>query len=282
MHRVNEMSGKHRWLRISLRSLLVATLIIAVGLAWFTNYANSRRSAFAAIRQAGGQIQMANVPKTALAARLESWFGPELIGDAYKVDLRKTKANNDLLKQIAVLRELRALDLSYASVDDTGLLTIAHLPLQELWLQSTNITDLSAATISGFRSLEFLAINATSLTDHFLEEVQSLPVLKNLGLRGSKVTGAGMQFLSRHPKIEKLDVYSTEVDDAGVESLTSSKSITDLGLSMTKVPNQVFVHLDRLPNLSRADLSGNSLVSTEMVLAFEKSHPKCDIEWYGQ
>ena len=276
------MARKHRWLRISLRSLLVATLIIAVGFAWMTNYAKSRRAAFAAIREAGGQIQMANVPKTVIAERLESWLGPELFGDAYKVDLRKSKANNDLLKQVAVLRELRALDLSYTSVGDAGLPAIAHLPLQELWLQSTTVTDRSAATLSRIRSLEFLALNATSLTDHFLEDLQSLPDLRNLGLRGSKVTGAGMQFLSRHPRLEKLDVYSTEVDDAGVEGLIGSKSITDLGLSMTKVSNQVFTHLDKLPNLSRADLSANSLVSTEMVLAFEKSHPKCDIEWYGQ
>ncbi len=84
MHPVNVIARKHRWLRISLRSLLVATLIIAVGFAWFTNYANSLGAAFAAIRESGGQIQMANVPNTAIAARLE--FGSAL---NYSVTLTK-------------------------------------------------------------------------------------------------------------------------------------------------------------------------------------------------
>lgn len=186
MPRETVMAQNHRWLRISLRSLLLVTLVIAVGIAWFANYANRRKSAFAAIRDAGGQIQMANVPRTAIASRFERWFGSELFGVAYKVDLRKTKANNDILKHVAVFRELRALDLSYANVDDSGLNTIAHLPLQELWLQSTNVTDPSANTLSTMKSLEFLALNATSVTDQFLEDLGTLPSLQNLGLRGSK------------------------------------------------------------------------------------------------
>ncbi|MBW3600332.1 MAG: hypothetical protein KY475_24070 [Planctomycetes bacterium] len=49
---------------------------------------------------------------------------------------------------------------------------------------------------------------------------------------------------------------------------------------MTSVTDAVFEHLDKLPNLSDVDLTANRPVSTEAVLAFEKSHPKCDIEWY--
>ena len=51
---------------------------------------------------------------------------------------------------------------------------------------------------------------------------------------------------------------------------------------MTKVTNDVFEHLDKLPNLTNSDLSANRPVTTEAVLAFEKAHPGCDIEWYGK
>ena len=49
---------------------------------------------------------------------------------------------------------------------------------------------------------------------------------------------------------------------------------------MTQITDAVFVSLDKLPNLTSADLNANGLVTTEAVLNFEKSHPNCDIEWY--
>ena len=184
------------------------------------------------------------------------------------------------MAHIGALKELRRLDLSNADIDDDGLRQIIHLPLRELWLQETNITNASAATVSRMKSLDFLQLNATSLSDAFLEQLASMPELEDLGLRGTRVTGVGMKYLSRHPNLKKLDVYSTDVDDAGVKHLVDCQSLTDVGLSMTKVTNHVFEHLARLPNLTDADLTANRPVTTEAVLAFEKSHPKCDIEWY--
>ena len=277
-NRMTGIPGKKRWLQISLRTLLLALTCAAIVVAWFAHYARERRTAFAAIRQAGGAIEMG----VGEPSRLEAWFGPELFGRLNKVDLRKGKADNALLTHIGVLKELRRLDLSNADIDDEGLRRIAHLPLRELWLQETHITDASAATLSRIRTLDFLALNATTLSDDFLERLESLPALENLGLRGTHVTSAGMTFLSRHPKLKRLDVYSTQVDDAGVRRLVDCQSLTDIGLSMTRITNDVFQYLDMLPNLTEADLTANRPITTEAVLAFEKTHPKCDIEWYGK
>jgi hypothetical protein len=128
-------------------------------------------------------------------------------------------------------------------------------------------------------TLDFLQLNATSLSDSFLEQLEPLPALDNLGLRGTRVTSLGMKHLSRHPNLKLLDVYSTEVDDSGVSQLVDCQSLVDVGLGARKITDSVFEHLDKLPNLTNADLNG-SHVTTKAVLAFEKSHPKCDIEWY--
>jgi len=212
---------------------------------------------------------------------LEQWFGSELIGTVATVDLRKAKVDNNLLVHVAALEELSDVDLSNANIDDEGLRLIMHLPLRRLWLQETKITDASAQTISKIHSLNFLQLNATTLSDSFLEQLEPLPQLENLGLRGTRVTSVGMKHLSRHPKLKLLDVYSTEVDDSGVAHLVDCQSLTDVGLSITKITDSVFDHLDRLPNLTNADLNA-SPVTTEAVLAFERSHPKCDIEWNGK
>ncbi len=272
------MSPKKSWLRISLRTLFVLVTCVAIALASFTHYANKRRAAFSAIRGASGKIEMG----IGEPSQLEKWLGSELFGTVIKVDLRECKVDNALLAHIAALKELRRLDLSNASIDDDGLRQIAHLPLRELWLQETNISDASATTISKFKSLDFLQLNATSLSDSFLEHLGPMLELDDLGLRGTRVTGAAMKFLSRHPKLKKLDVYSTEVDDSGVAHLVDCQSLTEIGLSMTKVTDAVFECLDKLPNLANADLNANRAVTTKAVLAFEKSHPTCDIEWYGK
>ena len=272
------MQNKKRWIRISLRTFLVLITCAAIGVAGFANYARTRKAAFAAVRQAGGEVRMAYGEPS----QLEKWFGPEVFGAVAEIDMRKGSTDNELLKHIGKLSELRRLNLSSVSIDDEGLRLIAHLPLEELWLQRTQVTDSSAETLSKMKTLYMLSLNATSVTDAFLEQLQALPNLQVLGLRGSQVSGVGMKSLARHPNLMKLDVYQTQVDDSGVGHLVACQSLTGVGLSMTKVTNAVFEHLDKLPNLTDADLSANDLVTTEAVLAFEKSHPKCDIEWYGK
>lgn len=267
---------KHRP-QISLRVLFVLLTAFSAMIAWFAHFTHQRWAAFAAIQKAGGDVRM----RIGEPGQLEKWFGAELFGTVINVDLRKGKADNALLAQVAALKELRELDLSNAGIDDEGLRLIVHLPLRELWLQETNITDASAATLSKMVSLDFLQLNATSVSDSFLARLAPLPTLENLGLRGTRVTGAGMKYLSRHPKLKTLDVYSTAVDDSGVAHLAACQSLVDLGLSMTKVSNAVFQHLDNLPNLTNVDLNANAPpVTTQAVLEFEKSHPKCNIEWY--
>ncbi|WP_413432619.1 hypothetical protein [Crateriforma spongiae] len=197
-----------------------------------------------------------------------------------EVNLRDAEVDNALLIHVGNLKEVRRLDLSGAEIDDEGVLSIAHLPLRELWLQSTNITDRSAETISKIKTIDFLQLNSNQLSDEFLANLKSMPNLRDLGLRGTRVTSDGMAYLARHPKLKELDVYHTVVDDAGVESLTECKSLTFIGLSMTKITENVFPHLARMPKLTDADLTGNRPISTDSVLAFERDQPRIDIEWY--
>ena len=260
-----------RRLYVLLLALVVHGLAADSGIAEDSDDEKTRRAAIAAVLQAGGHIRVAVLEPT--VDRLERL-------SIVEINLRDAEVDNDLLTHVGNLKEVQRLDLTDARIDDLGLLAIAHLPLRELWLQGTNITDVSAVTISGIQTLDFLQLNSTTLSDEFLHSLDSLPELEDLGLRGTQVTGAGMQHLSRHPKLKKLDVYLTAVDDAGVESLSRCKTLTFLGLSKTKISSQVFEHLAKLPRLTDADLTGNRSISTAEVLAFEAANPRCDIEWY--
>ena len=268
---MNSVTMIRHWVGVSLLALTVSVSNTGIARADDSPDSGKRKAAIAAILQAGGYIRVV-VPQPT-ADRLERLPISE-------VNLREAKVDNTLLVHVGNLKEVRRLDLSYANIDDAGLKTIAHLPLRELWLQSTNITDASAVTISRIKTLDFLQLNSTDLSDEFLKTLTPMPKLTDLGLRGTDVTGDGMQHLQRHSKLKKLDVYHTAVDDTGVEALTRCKSLTFVGLSKTQITDQVFQNLAKLPNLTDADLSANRLVSTDAVLAFERAYPKCDIEWY--
>ena len=257
-------------------SLLVFALPISIARFAFADdsgadEAKKRKAAIAAILQAGGDIKVFTIePMSVSLDRLS----------IYEINLREAEVDNTLLVHVGNLKEVRQLDLSNAKIDDEGLKHLIHLPLRELWLQSTDITDASAATISEIKSLDFLQLNATKLSDVFLKQLAPMPKLEDLGLRGTLVTGEGMQHLQRHSKLRKLHLYHTDIDDAGVESLTQCKALTSIGLSSTKVTNRVFEHLAEMPNLTDVDLSANRSIRTELVRAFETAFPKCDIEWY--
>jgi hypothetical protein len=275
---VTATTAHKRWLRVSLRSLLIAFTLFAVAVAWVSHAAHRRKAALAAVRKAGADVNF----MTREPSWLDRLVGPELLTNVYEIDLRDCKVDVELIAHLAAIEELRVLDLSSADVGDAELRQLAHLPLATLWLQSTRVTDDAAPILSRMERLTFLQLNATDVSDEFLERLESLPRLDNLGLRGTNVTSRGMEFLQRHPLLSEVDVYHTEVGDQGVEHLTHCLSLTSLGLSMTNVTNDVFQHLDKLPNLVDADLSANRGVTTAAVLEFEKSHPKCDIEWYAK
>lgn len=265
-----------RWLKVSLRSLLLAITAVSVALAWYAHGTRQRRAAIAAIEAAGGKVRMA----PGSSSWINDWFASDFRGRVDSVDLKEANVTDELLAHLAVLSELQALDLSSTTVDDDGLTKIVHLPLRELWLQSTRITDASAPALSQMTNLDFLQLNATGLTDAFLRDLAALPHLRNLGLRGARVTDQGLVYLPQHPQLVDLDLYQTTVTDAGVETLVKCQQLEDLGLSMTKVTSDVFQYLAQMPHLTDVDLSANN-VTTEQVLEFEQAHPKCDIEWYG-
>ena len=256
------------------RALLIAFVALALPdvLARANDVSESgkRKAAIAAILQAGGEIRVVTSATAEMLERLP----------INSVDLSEATVSNELLLHVANLQEVTRLNLSFAEIDDIGLRTIAHLPLRELWLQSTNITDASAATISKMETLSFLQLNSLSLSDQFLAELKGLPNLKILGLRGTLVTGDGMKHLSRHPKLSELDVYKTEVDDTGVDALTACQMLRFIGLSNTRITNDVLQKLSNVPRLSRVDLSGNRVLRQESIATFRKNHPTCRVEGY--
>jgi len=136
------------WIAVSLLALTVPIFTASVTCAEKLGDAGKRKAAIDAILQAGGDITMAvQLPTMNYLERIP----------ISEVNLRKATVDNSLLIQVGNLKEVQRLDLSNANIDDDGLRQIAHLQLRELWLQDTKLTDASAVTLSGIKTLNFLA-----------------------------------------------------------------------------------------------------------------------------
>jgi len=78
--------------------------------------------------------------------------------------LNQTATNDDALEPVSKFAKLEALSLEYTSVGDAGFAKLAGLPLAELHLDHTNLTDASVKALGALSRLRYMDLYHTELT----------------------------------------------------------------------------------------------------------------------
>jgi internalin A len=143
-----------------------------------------------------------------------------------KLDLSHTRVTNAGLEHLAVLPDVRELNLYYAAyVSDGG---VAHLTnwrrLEHLDLQGTQITSRSLESISRLTELRSLDISFTAINDDGFEHLGSLRKLKKLAMGGNRLNGSCISFLPLLPALVDLDLSGIQQADSGLWGLPLSES----------------------------------------------------------
>jgi hypothetical protein len=128
------------------------------------------------------------------------------------VDLGRKRIANDDLKTIAALRNVRELNLGgpilkemgdktifeAKQINDDGLKYLAGLTeLRQLQLDGTHVSDAGLKHLAGMKKLEILILSDTKVTDDGMEELTKLPKLQSVSLFNTKVTDSGVGVLKR-------------------------------------------------------------------------------------
>jgi hypothetical protein len=122
---------------------------------------------------------------------------------------------------------------------DDDLMHVAALyDLQELNLQSSNITDAGLPKLAGLKKLRTLYLSNTHVTDKGLRSVASLSGLEELTLAYCNIADNGIISLQQLPSLKLLNLNYTNVGDVGVDALCSMKSLTDLLIGDTKITTE--------------------------------------------
>ena len=194
-----------RWrFQFSLRSLLVATVAVAIPFSWLAvemKKMREQRAAVEWVKKMGVYIRYDYQPSNGTTNAplgpvwLRKLFGDDFFANVSEVQFNDTQLTDTGLERIKGLSELQGLSLTNTQVTDTGL---EHL--------------------KGLTKLAKLSVNR-QVTDAGLDCLKGLPHLQWLSLSRTQITDAGLERLKRLSELQYLFLYNTHVTERGVKEL---------------------------------------------------------------
>jgi hypothetical protein len=162
----------------------------------------------------------------------------------------RTYATDEMLAQLAPLKNLRRLIVGPGPVSDSGvkhLLSFVHL--RELSLAGTRITDAAVKDIVQLQKLEVIHLGGTRISDQCLADLSKIDSIRELALGRTSITDDGIKSLARLQNLEVLRLSGTQLTDAGVGHLDGLANLRILTLDGTNVSDACLRTLSRMRKL---------------------------------
>jgi hypothetical protein len=269
---------KRRWVRFSLRTLLVGMTVLCVWLGFKVNTARRQKEAVDAILKAGGEVRFDYqvVPDPGGNSSLRAYDvtllppGPawlrKLIGDEY-------------FRSVFTVVVLRPAD-SISTWDFEPLAKLSGL--QQLTLQFNEsqppIQRPDLTVLGTLSQLKALLLIGNCSDDSMLSSLNNMPQLRNLALQGERITDKGMQQIEKMIQLKVLTLQSTSISDEGFKHLQNLNNLECLRLDDAKCTDTGLQYLKGLKKLTELSLRATK-VTNAGVRELQKSLPKCKI--YG-
>jgi formylglycine-generating enzyme required for sulfatase activity len=156
-----------------------------------------------------------------------------------------TRVTDAGLEHLGGLSNLKVLYLVGTPVSDVGFAHLQGLPLEQLYVPGTRVTDRGVAK---FTNLKVLNIG-NQVTDATLGNLTGLTRLETLALSYTDVTANGLKVLARFPSLKVLSLSGEKITDKGLENLKTLQKLTELRLEDTEVTSAGVTALQAaLPN----------------------------------
>ncbi len=237
------MAGR-RFFQISIRTLLILTTLVAVGMAYWSQIlqrVREQKLATARILQLGG--------KAIIRPTGRDWPGANmLVGDDFfqevvDVDMYGTLVTDADLELVGKLRGMKSLSLEGA--DGWSSKPSPHNPQQV----GSQISGDGIRRLGIQRNMEIARLAQTPIADEALETIASWSHLEILDIQRTKVTSRGVAQLGKLTRLSVLNLHQTKMDDEVVPTLCQMKSLRELGIVKTAISGEGLLRLrEALPS----------------------------------
>ena len=226
------LSPWRRYLRFSMRGLIVAVLLIGGWLGWIIRGARIQREAAAAIVRSGGFVDYEWDWKDGCLVQggrpqapdwLVDALGHDYFGQVVRVFYYENRASDAVIAHIRRFPDLVHLGLMGPNVTDAGVSRLTLLKqISSLGLSNAHVSDTGLAGLAGLTSLEELTLDGTDITDAGLANLKALKKLSYLSLRKTEVSDAGASPPQGLANLRLLDLEGTRVTEAGITELAQA------------------------------------------------------------
>ena len=189
------------------------------------------------------------------------------------LDVTATRVDDEVLGAIASsINGLESLNLNGTKISAGAGASVSQLAgLKSLNLSGTQADDTTVAALTGL-PLENIILAKTRITDTSIQALIKMPTLKELDVSTTGVTGAGFKGINRS-QISSLNVSGTQFGTMGFAALKGCRKMETLhayraGLVQNKAAN-VF---RSMPKLRVLNVGSNTLANPALEVFF-KGHP---------
>lgn len=266
-------AGKNRrWLRFSLRGLLVLILLLALPLGWLAQQIrrSQRETSFAAqVREAGGEARFdynAAGPTYSPSPPKGHWllraaFGKNLFSYLCLVDLSQVADPNPFADGLGRMSQVDTLILPAGPLSDELIDGVAALPnLWSLTLDGSAVTPEEIRRLIASKSIGALQLGGAAAADEILEELRHDDHLPQLTILSGPTTDRGMQAISEIDSLYFLDIQQTPaVTDEGFPYLAKPPNLTVLRIEGTQITEKCVDALANMPKLERLEITPGRL-----------------------
>ncbi|MGA2032903.1 MAG: hypothetical protein ABSG68_11635 [Thermoguttaceae bacterium] len=144
-------------------------------------------------------------------------------------------------------------------------------------LGNTRLTDADLESLTKLKQLQELGLQKTGITDVGLVNLKELSQLQVLILAGTKATDAGLENLKGLNQLQLLYLDDTNVTDAGTENLNGLDQLQQLRLDGTQITDAGLANLKWLKQLHELSLHRTQITDAG-VKKLQQALPNCRIE----